>query len=48
MAEILDQMIHADVIVIAKPVYFYTMNVQMKPLIEYRGYQKKSGDGAGV
>ncbi len=34
MAEILDKMIEADVIVMATPVYFYTMNAQMKTLID--------------
>lgn len=34
MAEVLDKMIAADVIVMATPVYFYTMNAQMKTLIE--------------
>ncbi len=34
MAEILDAMIAADVIVMATPVYFYTMNGQMKTLID--------------
>jgi multimeric flavodoxin WrbA len=34
MAEVLDQMIGADVIVMATPVYFYTMNGQMKTLID--------------
>ncbi|SNB45481.1 flavodoxin family protein [Geobacter sp. DSM 9736] len=34
MAEILDKMISADVIVMATPVYFYTMNAQMKTLID--------------
>ena len=34
MAEVLDQMIAADVIVMATPVYFYTMNGQMKTLID--------------
>ena len=34
MAEILDKMIGADVIVMATPVYFYTMNGQMKTLID--------------
>ena len=34
MAEILDQMIGADVIVMATPVYFYTMAAQMKTLID--------------
>ncbi len=34
MAEILDKMISADVIVMATPVYFYTMNAQMKTVID--------------
>jgi multimeric flavodoxin WrbA len=34
MAEVLDKMIRADVIVMATPVYFYTMNGQMKTLID--------------
>lgn len=34
MAEILEKMIKADVIVMATPVYFYTMNAQMKTLID--------------
>ena len=34
MAEVLDKMIAADVIVMATPVYFYTMNAQMKTLID--------------
>ena len=34
MAEALDKMIAADVIVMATPVYFYTMNGQMKTLID--------------
>jgi multimeric flavodoxin WrbA len=34
MAEILDKMIHADVIVMATPVYFFSMNGQMKTLID--------------
>lgn len=34
MAEILDKMINADVIVLATPVYFYTMDAQMKTLID--------------
>jgi len=34
MADILDKMIAADVIVMATPVYFYTMNAQMKTLID--------------
>jgi len=44
MAEILDKMIDADVIVMATPVYFYTMNAQMKTLIDrtYARYTKVS------
>ena len=34
MADILQKMIDADVIVLATPVYFYTMNAQMKTLID--------------
>jgi multimeric flavodoxin WrbA len=34
MAEILEKMIAADVIVMATPVYFYTMCAQMKTLID--------------
>jgi multimeric flavodoxin WrbA len=34
MAEILDKMVAVDVIVMATPVYFYTMNAQMKTLID--------------
>lgn len=34
MAEILEKMIVADVIVMATPVYFYTMDAQMKTLID--------------
>jgi multimeric flavodoxin WrbA len=34
MAEVLDKMIAADVIVMATPVYFYTMNGQMKTMID--------------
>jgi multimeric flavodoxin WrbA len=34
MAEVLGKMIAADVIVMATPVYFYTMNGQMKTLID--------------
>lgn len=34
MEEILDKMVKADVIVMATPVYFYTMNGQMKTLID--------------
>jgi len=44
MAEILGKMISADVIVMATPVYFYTMNAQMKTLIDRTvpGYLKIS------
>jgi multimeric flavodoxin WrbA len=34
MAQILDSMVHADVIVLATPVYFYTMCAQMKTVID--------------
>ena len=34
MAEVLDKMVDADVIVMATPVYFYTMCGQMKTLID--------------
>ena len=34
MAEILDKMLAADVIVLATPVYFYSMSAQMKMLID--------------
>lgn len=34
MAAILDKMVKADVIVLATPVYFYTMDAQMKTLID--------------
>ncbi len=34
MAEILDKMVNADVIVMATPVYFYTMDAQLKTLID--------------
>nr|WP_321497676.1 flavodoxin family protein [uncultured Methanolobus sp.] len=34
MTEILDKMVAADVIVMATPVYFYTMNGQLKTLID--------------
>lgn len=34
MAAILNKMVDADVIVMATPVYFYTMNAQMKTLID--------------
>lgn len=34
MVEVLEKMIAADVIVMATPVYFYTMNGQMKTLID--------------
>jgi len=41
LAEVLDKMIAADVIVMATPVYFYTMDVQMKTLID-RTYSRYS------
>jgi multimeric flavodoxin WrbA len=34
MADILEKMVAANVIVMATPVYFYTMNAQMKTLID--------------
>ncbi len=34
MTEILDKMLSADIIVMATPVYFYTMSAQMKTLID--------------
>ena len=34
MAEILDKMVEADVVVLATPVYFYTMDGQMKTFID--------------
>ena len=34
MAEVLDKMVRADAIVMATPVYFYTMNGEMKTLID--------------
>lgn len=34
MAEILDKMLKADVIVLASPVYFYSVDAQMKTLID--------------
>lgn len=44
MVEVLDKMIQADAIVMATPVYFYTMNAQMKTLIDrtYSQYSKIS------
>lgn len=45
MTEILEKMITADVIVMATPVYFYTMDAQMKTLIDrtVARYTKISG-----
>jgi len=45
MAEILEGMIAADVIVMATPVYFYTMNGPMKTLIDrtYARYREIKG-----
>lgn len=34
MAEVLDKMVKADVLVLATPVYFYTMDAQLKTLID--------------
>lgn len=34
MAEILDKMLYADVIVMASPVYFYSIDAQMKTVID--------------
>lgn len=34
MAEILEKMLSADIIIMATPVYFYTMSAQMKTLID--------------
>ncbi|MBR0305169.1 MAG: flavodoxin family protein [Bacteroidales bacterium] len=34
MGEVLDKMLHADVIVMASPVYFYSIDAQMKALID--------------
>ena len=39
VAEVLDKIIRADVLVMATPVYFYAMNAQMKTLID-RTYAK--------
>ena len=47
MSQILDKMIAADVIVLATPVYFYTMCAQLKTVIDrtvaryYRGCQQR-------
>lgn len=43
-AAVLEKMIAADVLVLATPVYFYTMNAQMKALID-RTYAKYPGLG---
>ncbi len=45
MAEVLEKLINTDVIVMATPVYFYTMNAQMKTLIDrcYARYTQISG-----
>lgn len=34
MAEVLEKMVNADIIVMATPIYFYTMDGQMKTLID--------------
>jgi Multimeric flavodoxin WrbA len=44
MAGILDKIIAADVLVLATPVYFYTMDAQMKTVID-RTYAKYPGLG---
>lgn len=44
MNEILEKIIAADVLVLATPVYFYTMDAQMKTLID-RTYAKYPGLG---
>jgi multimeric flavodoxin WrbA len=42
MAEILQKLIDADVIVLSTPVYFYSMNAQMKTMIDrcFSGYRE--------
>ena len=42
MAEILGKMIAADVIVMATPVYFYTMDAQMKTLTVWKARRKRA------
>ncbi len=37
MADILQKMIDADVIVLASPVYFYSISAQLKAVRPYRG-----------
>jgi multimeric flavodoxin WrbA len=51
MAEVLKKMIAADVIVMATPVYFYTMSAQMRTLIDrtcarYTEINNKYGTGS--
>lgn len=45
MREIRDKMLAADVIVLASPVYFYSMDAQMKTIIDrcYAFYQRMEG-----
>ena len=45
MAEIRDKMLAADVIVLASPIYFYSMTAQMKAVIDrtYAFYQQLAG-----
>ena len=45
MAEVREKMLEADVIVLASPIYFYSMSAQMKAAIDrtYAFYQKLSG-----
>ena len=41
MADILQKMIDADVIVLASPVYFYSIDAQMKALIDLIGIRHR-------
>ena len=41
MAQVLERMVQADVIVLATPVYFYTMDAQLKTLIDLDAQQGK-------
>ena len=45
MAEIRDKMLAADVVVLASPIYFYSMTAQMKAVIDrtYAFYQQLAG-----
>ena len=47
MAEVLQKMIDADVIVLASPVYFYSIDAQLKAVIDHAGgpvARSKGGD----